>query len=75
MSKKVSPNLITIILDPEDTKRWCQGMARDPQFAYLSSYIGEPPELLANRLYMRFILNPNELKPFILKIMKKSYYK
>jgi len=75
MSKKINPNGLTLILDTEDTKRWCKGMARDPQFAYLASYIGEPTEILAGRLYLKFMLNSDELKPILPKIVRKSYYK
>lgn len=75
MSIRLDPNKLYLVLDPDDAKRWCKGMSKDPQFAYLSAYIGEPPELLAGRLYMKFMLNPDELKPILPKILKKSYYK
>ena len=75
MSIRLDPNKLYLVLDPDDTKRWCKGMSKDPQFAHLSAYIGEPPELLAGRLYMKFMLNPDELKPILPKILKKSYYK
>jgi hypothetical protein len=75
MSIRLDPNKLYLVLDPDDTKRWCKGMSTDPQFTHLSAYIGEPPELLAGRLYMKFMLNPDELKPILPKILKKSYYK
>lgn len=75
MSTRLDPNKLYLILDPDDTKRWCKGMSTDPQFAYLAAYLGEPSEILAGRLYLKFMLNPDELKPIIPKILKKNYYR